>query len=644
MYSVIIQNQKTIEQFSQYQPLFADAISTGKIGVCKWIESGTTVETAIPELSNLTDDKEEWRAIVVRYIDDSCMSAFGCDRNNPYDFDVNGEYTDPVEENPVPLIRLAQMLGGVPPVELHFKAEVVKEGYKSAKTIYIPQDNSSAAEAREKLAEKYKFDGKLPSSVVIVSVRNRDDKDNNISRPWKYHKESESSEFWKRNHYPASCRFLVCDFENKGPVNREADNFNFWVSLMLLATNEIDSGIMQAYRLYTLKTVIDKNDMEDSLQNLTDNLRNAKRYIEQSIKKDIESHICKDEEFPDYRLDVPVNIKLPEISDRTIKTGVFPLFSNGINSELEVWHRLHNESEDGLTSSVRAAERTLDQTADRMRDITTFDDEEITPLNRYQEEDLLRETRGLYENVVYIQGKLPKTNITDYEGISESSDKVRKFLITRILKKPAFITLFSAMLLLLLAAVPAVIQCIKDGGNRWQFLLIIFAAECLLAAIGAFAAIIVYKTKLNNLVEEYNQSIQDSFNSVVESASDYSEYMSKIASHTRGSSYYNLSKRKKHYAEIEHDAKYKHIKAINVLLGKIKNWNKAFYLDVDFNADLSDERADIDVSVSPADNKYYALESGEMYDVEVNNTGMIIESPLKFTKKLEITREELYDD
>ena len=74
-YSVIIQNAKTIEEFAKYQALFADALKSNRIGVCKWNESGTTVETALPELNSLTDDKEEWRAIIIRFIDDDCMAA-----------------------------------------------------------------------------------------------------------------------------------------------------------------------------------------------------------------------------------------------------------------------------------------------------------------------------------------------------------------------------------------------------------------------------------------------------------------------------------------------------------------------------------------------------------------------------------------
>ena len=51
---------------------------------------------------------------------------------------------------------------------------------------------------------------------------------------WNNYLESDSSEFWKRNNYPANCRFLKYDYEELGPVQKMADMFNFWMSIMLL--------------------------------------------------------------------------------------------------------------------------------------------------------------------------------------------------------------------------------------------------------------------------------------------------------------------------------------------------------------------------------------------------------------------------
>lgn len=204
-YSVIIQNAKTIEEFAKYQALFADALKSNRIGVCKWNESGTTVETALPELNSLTDDKEEWRAIIIRFIDDDCMAACQSVPQNPYDFLINQNNGDDVHENDVPLVRLTQMLGGIPTIEVDFEPEVITEEHMAPRIIYTPVVDKTKAEVRRELVRKYQFDGRLPSSIIIVSVRERnDDKDSeeDVDSTWLSRRESESSEFWKRNQYP----------------------------------------------------------------------------------------------------------------------------------------------------------------------------------------------------------------------------------------------------------------------------------------------------------------------------------------------------------------------------------------------------------------------------------------------------------
>ena len=644
MYSVIIQNQKTMELFSQYQPLFADAINSGRIGVCKWIESGTTIDTALPELGNLTDDKEDWRAIIVRYIDDNCMASFDADPQNPYDFEINKEHSDPIEDSPIPLIRLTQMLGGIPPLEVQFKTEVIKEEHKAPRTVYAPIVDEAREKAYKELAKKYSYDGKMPSSIVIVSIRYKKNKDDNIGRAWLYHKESDSSEFWKRNHYPATCRFLVFDFENQGPIQKDADNFNFWLSLMLLSVNDFDSGVLQAYRLYTINTFVNRELMCESFQTLSDRLRDAKHSIEKSIKKDIEAHITEEEELPEYRLEVPVALKLPQSTERSVHQSSFPALSEGALSDIAIWNRQKKEVEEELAASVRSAERTLDQTADRMRDNCTFDEDEVDPLNKYQEEDLSRETNQIYEHIVSIQGTLPNEKVTDDENISKAADAVHKYLLGRVLRTPAIVSALIAILLLALAVIPAFVKSLQSSNKQLEIIGYVLLSEFAVVAIFAIVAILIQKLKLNTLIKRFNQLMKNAFNALVDNADNYSTYMSEIASHSRGSSYMNLSSRKKHYVDTEHSSKYKHIKAINILLGKLISWSKAYHLNVDFTSKRTDVKVDVDVSVAPSENKLYALEVGNSYDVEVNNSGMKVQSPFNFTERIEILREELYDD
>ena len=96
MYSVIIQNRRTLDSFNQHYPLFLEALDAEEFGVCRWNEAGTALDTALPEISELVNDKEEWRAIIVHVENESNMAEFSCSKRNPFDFTMNGDGTTKV--------------------------------------------------------------------------------------------------------------------------------------------------------------------------------------------------------------------------------------------------------------------------------------------------------------------------------------------------------------------------------------------------------------------------------------------------------------------------------------------------------------------------------------------------------------------
>ena len=79
------------------------------------------------------------------------------------------------------------------------------------------------------------------------------------------------------------------------------------------------------------------------------------------------------------------------------------------------------------------------------------------------------------------------------------------------------------------------------------------------------------------------------------------------------------------------------------MLKKLESWTKAYHLDVDFNAERVSQHVDVNVSIAPIENKMYAFEADMNYPVEVNNSGIMLNSPYNFARKIEICREELYD-
>ena len=138
MYSVLILNQKTADDFYRHYPLFTEALGSEKIGICQWNEHGTDIESALPEIYDLTDGKEDWRAIVVLPAAEG-DKEFPSTPENPYDFLINSDENAPLAESPVPVIRLTQMIGGVPAPTVHFASEQVREEGRAVKTLYRPE-------------------------------------------------------------------------------------------------------------------------------------------------------------------------------------------------------------------------------------------------------------------------------------------------------------------------------------------------------------------------------------------------------------------------------------------------------------------------------------------------------------------------
>ncbi len=644
MYSVIIQNQKTMDEFAKYQSLFMETINNDRIGICKWIESGTTIDTALPELAGLTNDKEEWRAVIVRFEDESAKAGFCSGRQNPYDFFVNRELDTEIVENPVPLVRLTHMLGGIPAPEMKFEPRQVIEANKAPRTVYEPVVDEEQNAAYERLKSKYKFDGKMPASILIVTVRENFAGEEDIGKAWLTHKESESSEFWKVNRYPSICRFLVCDFTDGGPVKRDGDEFNFWMSVLLLAMNEPDAGTLQAYRLYNLNTKVNKEMMTEAFQHLVNKLTSSRYVIEESIRQEARERLSTESKLPKYRMQIPVSIPVPKDSEIAVHKNAFGILSSGVAGDIANWSHQKQNSEKMLEDALRTTARTLDQTADRMREFSTYDEAEVSGLNKYQIEDLKRETDDIYSDLIKVQSRLPKSNVSDDEEMNEAAEEVRRYLRGRVVGRAAWIALLIALVTTVLTALPALFVILPEKTVDIAALTTAVACEVLFIFFIAFAVLTFQKRQLNKLIRRYNRHMKAAFNRITNNAAEYSRYMSDIVSHSRGHSYMNLSARKKHYNSGVDVLRYRHIRAINLFLDRIRAWSKAYYLKIDFEPVFVDENISVDVSVTPTESKMYTFEFGSSYPVEVNNSGMFIDAPFSFIEKLEIVREELYDD
>ena len=644
MYSVIIQNRKTMDSFNIHYPLFLDALDKGGIGVCRWNEAGSTIDTAVPELVELTNDKKEWRAIIVHIENESDMSEFPGAARNPFDFLVNGADDCRTKESPVPFIKLAYLLGGVPTPKKRFEETVVDEKIPP-KVVYAPVDDSEERELYEQLSEKYSFDGKRPSEIVMIMLRGQlSDVETKSKKAWSNFYEDTSSNFWERNHYPSICRFLVFDTTKQGAIERAADMFRFWTSVMMLALNEVEPDFIQAYRLYKLQTVIDTDVLRAAFQQTVNRLAGAQATIAENIRIETQRRLNESSKLPDYDKEIPVTFDFSTKPIKKAKAMRFGLAAKSVGAELRSWEELREASEMELKAAFHATDRALEQSAERLHSEAAYPDIAIRRLDKYEVLDFEQKLEDTYSEVMDILGELPREPLYKNSDVAGASDRVRESILSRMTVAQAAAGAGIAAGLLCLSFIPAAIRLNEEtNGSAWT----IFGGVVIgVGLISAGAAVLLqYKRrKLTREINDYTGKLRRILAALTVSARDYSRYLSGIAEHIRGSVYLKLFHKKNFNENRLLEARKAHIRAAQALINKLMSWSVAFHIQVNFEEDAIEDNVIIDPLCPPGRNPLYTFECGADYERPLNISGDHVISPFEFVSQLKIDREELYND
>ena len=650
MYTVLIVSKKTMNSLQQFYPILAEAIEEEQIGVCQWVESGTTVDTAMPELYEQISRKRMWRAVVVCAERDEVENKYPADSINPFDFlenmgrdgltIVDGELID----CEAPLIRLTHMLGGFPTPEPKFTSRIVEQENMVPRMEYVLSNDDEMyiqKKAYEQWNENHAFQGLPPAEIVLVKIRSAAATANVFSRvraSWKVHTEADSSEFWKRNLYPHNCRFIVYDMDKRGVLRQQQDYFKFWTAMLLISQNEIDPNVLQAHRLYNLNIILDDVALTKSFQQTINKINMAKYQLQKGIARDEEEMKNEEAEIPEFEVHIPISFQFPKASDIHFDAREYGLTGGAESGDLANWEIYRQGANKELKKLLQSTNRTLDQATSRLRGLSTYAESDVIALSKYQEEDFTLSLAEIYGDMLREQAALPG----DYESIEEklegANEKVRKNIIQRASRKQAWMAAIISILAVAVCFAPGLIY----EQTRWATGLMLLVVAFVLG-IAELAILITQKKTLIERAKNYQLVFQDTISEVSHNASLYSDFFSNVASHVHGSSYINQMRQKRIKRDTAYYFKQKHIKAIDMFLSKLSLWSTAFHLDVDLKSVEAIELAD-DEPDSINYDSLYSFDVGKDFVVPLNHIGIDIASPFGFIERLEIEREEVYDD
>lgn len=656
MYSLIIANQKTLESFHLHRPLFVESLEKGQVGYCRWIESGDTIDTAVPELRGMTHDKKEWRAVIVHMYDEGEMRLYETKKENPFDFVVNSKkhFAGKQQlESKIPLVHLTHLLGGVPVPEIGFEAKVSQEADKLPYTYYEVKKDKEAEKEYQDLIDKYDYDGIMPSEIWLISPRKKIKTSESVvvRKAWGELDEMKSSDFCRRNRYPAQCRFMVYDYETSGPVVRDADYFNFWLSILLLSINYIEPSALQAYRLYSFSADINNEKLDEVLEENLDRIAGLKRNISERIER-----------YSNKRKKHPHNRKLDflkpnehEVEDMQkyvlekdtacgIDAKQFKLYAKNEQEEMESWRSMNTKAKEELAKRIKSAERQLNYKADGVRLSRHVDRDLVRSLDQFEMEDFEERLSGLYESILQEQKQLPDTTIMETAEEKAKAEEITSVIRTRISENRALGVALNVDFLILLFGVPVMmfLFSIKD----WQRLLnVFFVLLCviLIVLLAMLFVLIANKIRLIIKINQYNDLLNARLHQLKANEKTYNEFVINIIHYSRGKDYLRVLAEKHGKEDSELQKMVIHRKSIDEFEALVEKWGKAFMLDI-AGAGSDWNIAFLDITVPPYHNVAYSLESKDEYEITLSGSSDKLISPFGFVEKLNVNREELMEN
>ena len=655
MYSLIISNQKTLENFHMHRPLFVESLEKGQVGYCRWIESGDTIDRAVPELREMTNDKKEWRAIIVRMVDETPMRKYKSRANNPFDFLVNSKkkFSEKQQlESDIPLVHLTHLLGGVPAPEIGFEAKVCEQENMLPYTYYEVKKDKEAEKEYLKLIDKYDYDGILPSEIWLISLRKKIKtvESEVVKKAWEELDEMKSSDFCRRNRYPAQCRFLVYDYEFSGPVIRDADYFNFWLSVLLLSTNYIEPSALQGYRLYSFSTDINHDKLDEVLEENLDRIAGLKKNVNERIarylykSKNHEHNRKLNDLRPDAHEEEELKIVLEKDTACGIDAKQFKLYAKTEREEMDNWRNMNAKVKEELASRIKSAERRLNLKAEGVRAKRHVERDRVRSLDAFEMEDFDSVLSGLYEDILHEQKQLPDTTILETPEEKEKAEEITSLIRTRISSTRALGVALNVDFLILLFGIP--VMMLLGSFKDWQRMMnISFILLCVMLVImlSMLIALLWNKIRLKIKINQYNELLNERLHQLKANEKVYNEFVVNIIHYSRGKDYLRVLAEKTGKEDSDLHKMEMHRKAIDDFEALVGKWGKAFMLDItgtgsDWNISF------LDIQVPPYHNVAYSLESKDEYEVTLSGSCDKLVSPFAFVERLNINREELMDD
>jgi hypothetical protein len=552
-----------------------------------------------------------------------------------------------------------------------FNEKHIKKAGVDAKLVEIPYSPEEKAKHKE-LTEKYTFKENRPAEVIILSLREqyvydeREETFTEVSRTWQFHDEVDSSDFWKV--YPNSCRFLCYDLINSDHTLYERELQRFFLLTLTLAVNQIPGRSLQAYLLYRVNLQIDAAELGSVYKNYLENLLSFQEIIQERMSRVPELTQDKRKELVPAQY-ISVNFNNIEEGDVRAKDDKYGLARDCPEDEAQLWHDHIEGTRHTIENILYAPQEIVAEKALETRQKTDSFTGIEQVLDRFQVDRIKKRVNEI-ENKIFNTNLYGMLDTDKYRvEVAKAGDAVRKYIRLRLTKRGILFISICSFLAFLFGFVPYLVNSAGLSGQTFGAAFGLVVIACLLLAGGALLTLWFLRGELINKIQNYNKDVTNIFSRVKKSARVFSNYFSDICTYMYARSLLSgviLKQDNEHSAAAIQKAHLDFLKSeiernksICSLYGAELNISSGKGSLVNIDEDLLErwpskcqfyelspcnEKNTVKLTTSPITQQAMNDSTDKSYDEwEQYNTGITLDAPYSFIKRLNLVREEIYD-
>lgn len=641
MMTVIFYKKSSQPFIDRYKSLFQPFIDKGLLEFCFWDENGREPKDAFKQLAKIVHGVREWRALVVLPPEDNPAvkkdKRFATKEDNPFDYLCNSDPEPVVKESDVPLIRMAQMLGGVPLVSHGIRTDM-----QSADREILADRQKIWDELNDKYSLSYDmpealylFSARHPKKIVIptitdVALINRH--------------EIDSSMFWYRNRYPAKARFLVQDCARAGHAHYAEDLFRFWMTVLTLAINAVPSGMLEAYKVYKVRAEVSREYIHKLFSDYYHRLGGIKFAAEKQVvelSKQMQMR-RENDSLPEYNHEIPVWFEDIREDHMFISSKRIGLAGDCPIHEEPWWYRQTAESRKAVSKVFRKLQVELDRASLLARLSSKVSDTEIAELDEYQYNEMSEHLAELEKEILVFN----TNSVIPKEKYRQELEKVKKAggtsMRKRMTRKTTVIAGLVGVLLYMISFIPDILYQYLDGANFLYMLAIILIGGGVMA-LTVFCALWDFRAKIVAVIADHNDIVSIILADVRKSSGIFSDYLGKCCSYMRGRDMLQALKRRTMISAEGIFTMKKHISQLSSRMSLIEDWMMDFEL-TPLPDDGTFSRVVFDYEIDPQRNNGYLIDV-DMFDPDIQGPGgTIFRAPYPFVKEFSVERVAIFED